>query len=239
MARILLNILYCLLLFLLVEPMTAFVGSFERYNQKIQSDAVALSMGKGFNRAKNKQAELATKLATARKEKGSVEGDKKEDENNNIIDKDRKLFDELLSTTKGAIPTDDDTESAFIANIKAGQSKKPKIKIPSKTPVINKANDVAKKKEEEKVAQRLNFEGLVEITTEKAANNPLGPIGAAQLVPWVPPYLNDCLVVFVDPRSNSGDLRQTVKYLTSNLEDDKSRRQVICVTADSTQEMKS
>jgi hypothetical protein len=229
-----------MIIFLSVEATVSFVGSLERYNNKIRSDVVALSMGKGFNRAKNKQAELAKKLATARKEKGSIEGDgKEEDDVNNNIDKERKLFDELLSTTKGAIPTDDDTESAFIANIKAGQSKKPKVMKPPKSPLIKQANDASKKKEEEKVAQRLNFERLVEINIENWSNNPLGPIGAAQLVPWVPPYLNDCLVVFVDPRSNSGDLRQTIKYLTSNLEDDKSRRQVIFVTADSTQEMKS
>lgn len=41
---------------------------------------------------------------------------------------------------------------------------------------------------------------------------PLGAIGAANLVPWVPPFLKTGLIVFVDPRSNSNDLRRAMKY---------------------------
>lgn len=189
---------------------------------------VVLPMGKGFNRAKNKQAELAKKMAIAKK--------KPEDDVDDKTQKDRELFEKLLTTTKGAIPTEMDTDSEFIAPIKAGQGQKQKIKKP-KPPNPAKELSSREKKEEEKVSQRQFFEALVDVETSHA----LGAIGAAQLVPWVPPYLTDCLVVFADPRTNSGDLRRTLKYLASNLRDkpDKVTQQVVFVTADSAQETRS
>ncbi|KAG7353470.1 hypothetical protein IV203_002825 [Nitzschia inconspicua] len=182
-------------------------------------------MGKGFNRAKNKQAELAKKLATARKEQ-------KEDDTKK---KDKDLFERLLTSTRGAIPTENDTESAFIAPIKVGQGPKHKVKT-AKTPKPT-APPPKEDKEDEMVAQRQFFEQLIDLET----SNALGPIGAAHLVPWVPPYLTDCLVVFADPRATSGDLRQTIKYLTSNLREqsDKFWKQVSFVTVDSVPEMRS
>ena len=76
-------------------------------------------------------------------------------------------------------------------------------------------------------AQRRYFENLVSLDSLQ----PLGAMGAAQLVPWVPPYLTSYLVVLADPRKQSGDIRQTIQYLTANL----SREilsQVIVVAAD-------
>lgn len=187
--------------------------------------AVSLLMGKGFNRAKNKQAELAKKLANARQQ---------HDPTNDIKIKQRELFDKLLTSTRGAIPTDMDTNSAFIAPIKAGQGAKKKIQKPQ--PKTKPSRPSSKeKKEDEKIAQRQFFEALLDMETSKV----LGPIGAAQLVPWVPPYLTDCLVVFADPRANSGDLRQTLKYLISSLNNqpDKFSQQIAFITADSIPEM--
>jgi hypothetical protein len=65
------------------------------------------------------------------------------------------------------------------------------------------------------IARRPDFEPLVSLETTL----PLGPMGAAQLVPWVPPYGTKCLVAIADPRKQSGDLRQTILYLNANLED--------------------
>ena len=193
-----------------------------------------LFMGKGFNRAKNKQAELAKKLDIARKGKENGDQSAKQIESKDDQSKDRELFEKLLTTTKGAIPTALDAESDAFAPIKVGQEKKKKPKKPKPPPQPR----VEKEKQAEKIPQRSFFEDLVDVETAK----PLGPIDAARLVPWVPPYLTDCLVVFTDPRTNSGDLRQTLKYLTSTLEDqdnEKYNQQVAFVCAESVQEMKS
>ena len=80
-------------------------------------------------------------------------------------------------------------------------------------------------------AKRRHFEPLVSLETSQ----PLGAMGAAQLVPWVPPYLTSYLVVLADPRKQSGDLRQSIQYLTANLSSE-ILSQVIVVTADPTDE---
>jgi hypothetical protein len=77
------------------------------------------------------------------------------------------------------------------------------------------------------VAKRLEFERLVSLET----GQPLGAVGAAQLVPWVPPYLVNYLVVLADPRKQSGDLRQSMQFLASNLEPE-MLSQVIAISAD-------
>jgi hypothetical protein len=77
------------------------------------------------------------------------------------------------------------------------------------------------------VARRRDFESLVALESSR----PLGPMGAAQLVPWVPPYLADYLVVVADPRKQSGDLRQSIQYLTANLAPE-ILSQVMVISAD-------
>ena len=59
---------------------------------------------------------------------------------------------------------------------------------------------------------------------------PLGPINAARLVPWVPPFVADYMVIVADPRAQSGDLRKTIQYLTSNNPDILER--VIAINSD-------
>ena len=61
-------------------------------------------------------------------------------------------------------------------------------------------------------AKRIHFETLISLKTAQ----PLGSIGAAQLVPWVPPFLHEYLVVLADPRPLSSDLRRTIQYLVSS-----------------------
>lgn len=181
-------------------------------------------MGKGFNRAKNKQAELARKLEVARK--GKENGTQKENQPNEKTDDgnglDRELFEKLLTTTKGAVPG--------IGRERRKKDKKPKPPLKTK---------VEKDEWNEKISQRSFFEDLIDLKTSQT----LGPINAARLVPWVPPYLKDCLVVFTDPRHNSGGLRQTLKYMKSELEgrdsNEKYNQQVVFVCTDNVQEMKS
>lgn len=186
-------------------------------------------MGKGFNRAKNKQAELAKKMAISKNEQQQQQNTAFD------VDADYKAFKKLLSNTKGAIPTEMDEDSAFIAPITAGKIKQKAKKKP-------KPPEPSKKKAQEKetrVAQRIHFESLIDVGT----SNVLGAIGAAKLVPWVPPFLTDCLIVFCDPRPSSGDLRQAFKYLTSNFQDDedstKATDQVVFISAESVEETRS
>ena len=81
------------------------------------------------------------------------------------------------------------------------------------------------------IARRPDFETLVSCASAK----PLGNIEAAKLVPWVPPFLADYMVVLVDPRTQSGDLRKTLMYLSSTLEP-RILEQLICINADSVAE---
>jgi hypothetical protein len=85
------------------------------------------------------------------------------------------------------------------------------------------------------VAKRIHFEQLFSMENMASSSQPLGPIGAAQLVPWVPPYLTNYLMVLADPRKHSGDLRQAILYLTSNLALD-ILPNVVVITSDSNEE---
>jgi len=82
-------------------------------------------------------------------------------------------------------------------------------------------------------AKRADFEALVSSETSR----PLGPVEAALLVPWVPPYLSEYLVVLADPRRQSRDLRQAVGcLLASNLEPGVLESLAV-ITADSREEL--
>jgi len=199
-----------------------------------------LFMGKGFNKARGKQAELAKKIELAKLQKETVIGAENDEESERIINdinttntnKDDVVmkqrhdeFEMLLRTTKGAMPSyDKSDDSAYInqVRINTGESitqKKKKAKLASKTKKINKAEKEAKQKKEiemKQKAQRIHFESLIDVVVDGLStateNIPLGAIGAAKLVPWVPPYLKSCLIVFVDPRKNSQDLRRSIQY---------------------------
>eukprot|EP00980_Cylindrotheca_fusiformis_P028612 scaffold22620_cov131-Cylindrotheca_fusiformis.AAC.7 len=210
-------------------------------------------MAKGFNKAQSKQAELAKKMELARKQKqheDSTSDDKRSPDTRSDpratapMDRDREVFQRLLDSTKGAIPTDTDTEAAFISQIKAGQKK---VKRKKKPPAPNDQQAKEDKDKKRRAAQRIHFESLIDVQT----STELGSIGAAKLVPWVPPYLNDCLIVFADPRTNSAELRQSIKYVASKCsyaEDDsaegKTKKQsivdqVVFITADSVPEIQA
>jgi len=229
-----------------------------------RSGKTTIDMGKGFQKARNKQADLAKKMAIAKAQNQAapcsdtgtaVPNNTKDNDNDNDSNprksKDtsgingdqegRDVFERLLRTTKGALPTGDETESAYFAPIQAGSNTKNKIapqnfNRPKKT---KKANSNSKKEEENDdlrtqtvvvEARRKHFESLIDIATTA----PLGAIGAAKLVPWVPPFLKKGLIVFVDPRSNSKDLRRTMKYhASSSLSLSSGDIDIVFVTADS------
>ena len=91
--------------------------------------------------------------------------------------------------------------------------------------------------------ERKHFETLVEVATGK----PLGPIEAAKLVPWVPPYIHNSLVVVADPRKQSSELRQAIQYIQTMLNDEdddasiteaEKKIQIIAISSDSVAETK-
>ena len=61
-------------------------------------------------------------------------------------------------------------------------------------------------------AKRRHFEPLISVSTKL----PLGPIAAAQLVPWVPPYLSRYLIAVADPRRQSAELRAVLQVLMAD-----------------------
>jgi len=228
-------------------------------------------MGKGFNSAKNKQSELAKKMALAKKQQqmdtASVEDELVDDDDESTQkDKDHLLFAQLLAQSQpvrservftqseSRISEETKTHKVKAKDLKRKRrvakesTKKKSMYMTSRFFELclawtNKAllgcADMMKEMDTEAplqegdVAQRRHFENLVSLETSQ----PLGPMGAAQLVPWVPPYLADYLVVLADPRRQSGDLRQTIQYLISNLTPE-ILSQVIVITADPNEETK-
>jgi hypothetical protein len=99
-------------------------------------------------------------------------------------------------------------------------------------------------------ARRHDFESLLCITNTKNNNHPtLGPMGAAQLVPWVPPYRTDVLIILADPRRSSKDMHTAISMLlsttttTTNTQKSTSwipeRSTVIAITADTVPEIQA
>ena len=131
-------------------------------------------------------------------------------------EKEHEEFAKLLRTTVGALPTGDGTTTASIETQKTKNKKKKTTAPPSLRP---KRKPKSKKKQEQQQqqpydttsSQRSHFEALLDVST----NTRLGPIGAATLVPWVPPYRTACLLVVCDPRTASDDLRRTIDYVAS------------------------
>jgi hypothetical protein len=208
--------------------------------------ALPLLMGKGFNNAKNKQAELAKKMEAAKKKQNGEEGEPEvvaaietEDEK---LQRDREEFAQLLLKSS-ALPkpekrlsmsrsSDQATSASVPTNrgpkVKAKTLKKRKMKQGGKNDNNQDGEEEDAPLQQGDIARRRDFEPL--LSTETSI--PLGPITAAQLVPWVPPFLSNYLVVVADPRAQSGDLHQTIQYLSSNLEPE-VLHQVMVVTADS------
>ena len=202
-----------------------------------RSVMTSLRMGKGFNKARNKQAELVKKMALAKSQNkkepsdgtnksngnknmdttGRCGGDDDDGEHTNDEKKLRQDFEELLQSTKCAMPMGDDGGSAYIPPIQAGSKLRkkiaPKRKQPSEKEMkVLQEQEREKERQKDKVyrieVQRLHFESLIDVETSA----PLGAIGAAKLVPWVPPFVKIGLIVLADPRSNSNDLRKAMKY---------------------------
>lgn len=222
--------------------------------------STTLFMGKGLNRAKNKQAEMLKKMQLAKQqnlnqdeEKESTEAATSESADNDTEDEyNRLLFAELLAKNpppkernesvvkpqtniRPSKPLSNADANSHGPKIKARDSKKKRKKT-----LANTKPQATQDEEEEDTplqqgdtAKRRHFESLVELSTSK----PLGAIQAASLVPWVPPFLSEYLVILADPRRQSSDLRQAIQYLSSSLSAE-ILQDTIVISADSPDEMK-
>lgn len=214
-------------------------------------------MGKGLNRARNKQAEMIKKMQLAKqqqnKDESSTSSTSESDEEHPAIveqdqeeDNERMLFAELLAKNLPPVTKEQplkryESSKPLVGTNKNMTSNKPKVKAKDakrKKKARQKNGDQVQQEEDEHVplqqgdiAKRRLFESLVELSTDQK----LGPAQAAQLVPWVPPFLSSYLVVVADPRRQSGDLRQALQYLTSNLPPE-VLSQTIVISADSNDE---
>jgi len=201
------------------------------------------------SRARNKQAELAQKLAQAKQQQqSSISEDATPKQ---LQQPPSEEFAKLLNTTRSALPQrDHDDEQAFLPDIQAGQRDKPKV-VKRAQPATPKP--VPKAAAPVRQAQRVHFEALVPIYRNNGGSTPQQPLGAmaaAQLCPWVPPFVTERLVVVCDPRPSSGDLRAAAQYLlaaannneqhsTTNPKAIRNNNQVICIAADNAKQAQS
>jgi hypothetical protein len=186
-----------------------------------------------LGKAHNRQAELARKLKLAKQQQHllttgnlttieNATGNNFQSENDSNqqqrLEMKKTEFDRLLAQNVSPL----NENEALHASQRGAATKtttllpklsKPQIKRTKKiVKTIENSTQVDLPLQEGDTAIRLHFESLVCTSTRK----PLGPMGAAQLVPWVPPYLNRNLIVVVDPRKHSSEWRSIVQLLTSN-----------------------
>lgn len=221
-------------------------------------------MGKGFNSAKNKQQTLAQKMELAKQQKEKDESSaptterlqqqqpQPVDDNPEARKRQEALSEFAQLLAKNPPPKPSNERTLFETNYSTimptptttPTSSKNKPKVNAK--VLKKRKKAATDEENAKIleeqtrplqlgdkARRRDFEALVSVETATA----LGPMAAAQLVPWVPPFLTQYLIVLADPRRQSAELHATIPYL-AQLEAG-VRSQVMVVTADTPEDTKA
>jgi hypothetical protein len=224
-----------------------------------------LFMGKGLGGAKNKQAELAKKMALAKiqQQRADDGGDGANSDTSEAsspdaepekLSQEHSEFAQLLAKSP---PPTDKKEPLYIENqdlFRKLQAPKPPTAVSTGPKVTSKDLKRKRKAAEARennnqdpsegtvvrlalgsTARRRDFEVLVEVETSK----PLGPMRAASLVPWVPPFVSNYLVVLADPRRQSTDLYKSIQYLEamSSSSTTTIAHHTISISADSVPEM--
>ena len=219
----------------------AFTSSYQRHATERLCTQTKL-FGKGFKGVKNKQASLAEKMRLAKKQQRNneetsdddsdapvtVEKAKDDSKTNNGLslkeDSAHAEFAKLLANSKpppkSSTPRDNRNPTFGPVAPGSNMAKFSKLKKP-KQKVADKEQKSSSDKMEPEIddtplrqgdkARRRDFENLVDVNTGKA----LGPVRAAGLAPWVPPFVVDYLVILADPRPQSSDWRRGVEYLQS------------------------
>jgi hypothetical protein len=206
-----------------------FVGIMSTHSFSVQTlpctrpDSVALFMGKGLNKARNKQGELARRLELAKQQReDSVPDDQKarlSDEEMKMKN-DRLRFDEMLKNA--AITVGNDFESGgYLSQAQEEEE-------------IQSARSGVGRLFEGDAAPVAPFEELVSIKSENA----LGSLGASRLVPWLRKNegrRSEYLAIISDPRPKSAELRSSIKQLALSLPNDVLDH-LIVINADSPSE---
>jgi hypothetical protein len=187
-------------------------------------NALVLEMGKGLNKARNKQADLLKKMELARQQN---EGDTTEDTpkaslqslSNAEIKKqnDQKRFEQLLQQES--------------SNVLSAYARDGYLSKEQEEEEISAAISGVDRLFEGDPAPVEPFEELVSIKSENA----IGKGRASHLVPWLHKNAarrGEFLIVLTDPRMKSAELRETVKNLSVNLPAN-LRERLIVINADS------
>mmetsp|Transcript_1345 Transcript_1345/g.1765 ORF Transcript_1345/g.1765 Transcript_1345/m.1765 type:complete len:288 (+) Transcript_1345:188-1051(+) len=188
-------------LVLCAKDALSFATVCQRNRMHFQSSS-ALSMGKGLNKARNKQAALAKKMEIAKqKREGSLEdGEKKLTDQEMKEKNDRLRFQEMLENTPAG------------ANMNADDYLSQK-QLEEDMEAYRSGED---RRFEGDPAPSEPFEELVSIKTQNA----IGKSGASRLLPWLrktSSNKSDYLVVVTDPRDKSEEFRKAIKNLNGIL----------------------
>jgi len=201
---------------------------FSRHNLDSKTNT-ALSMGKGLNKAKNSQADLAKKMALAKQQRDGADlsepvkladittaklSDEEIKKRNDML-----RFDQLLKTA-GSVMNDFSGDNYLTKQQEEEE--------------INAARSGADLLFVGDPAPTQCFEELVSVKSEKT----IGSSGASRLVPWLrknESRRREYLIIITDPRMKSPELRQTMKTLLVDLSEDILSR-LIVVNADSPSE---
>jgi hypothetical protein len=193
---------------------------------------VLLGMGKGLNKARNKQGELARRLELAKQQR---ENSAPDDQKTRLSDEeikirnDRQRFEEMLRANVALGGEDDfynyDETGKYLSSLQSesngggGDGRVTKRKIVMDRLLAGDAAPVAP------------FEELVSISTENA----LGTTGASRLVPWLRKNevrRSEYLVILCDPRPKSKELRTALQQLSGRVPPEILSRTVV-INADS------
>jgi hypothetical protein len=174
-------------------------------------------MGKGLNKARNKQGELARKMELAKRQREELgpEGQRKGLTDEEIRERnDRLRFEEMLRSSTIAIGETD--EEGYLSqsqeDVRAARRRIDRIFEGDPAPAEP-------------------FEELVSIISENA----IGEGGASRLVPWLrknPERRSDYLAILTDPRQKSPELREAIRTLSGSLPDEILDRMIV-INADS------
>ena len=191
-------------------------------NRPTVASASALWMGKGLNKARNKQGDLARRLELAklqREDSTQVPEDKKTrlSDEEMKAQNDRLRFAEMLKSASVTVGSEYES-GGYLSQAQEEEE-------------IQSARSGVDRLFEGDAASAEPFEELVSTKTQNA----IGRGGASHLVPWLRKNAgrkSDYLVILSDPRPKSIELRTTIKELSARLTNDILDR-LIVVNADS------
>jgi hypothetical protein len=217
----------------------------------------------GVGKSHKKQADLSRKLELAKQQqilnfvptnnvtttKSNIvelkHGDGAVSSDDERLEMERSEFSLLLAQYKPPIDTQDAFRSSQIPVEFKAKKPLPKVRLPKKAPSKKDAptratvtpstgstvDDVPLQVGDK--AHRIHFETLMDVRTKQ----PLGSMGAAKLVPWVPPFIHRNIIIVADPRKQSSEFRAALQYLESSQKQKETSSNIVAITADTSDEV--